>query len=93
MKTIIILLGAVLLAGTACQGVKEGAAMTDKGKIVFEDGFDKDLSNWTLEEWDGKVKVDLKDGQLHMTTDSKINGGMVWCKRKWSRKTTSSNSM
>jgi hypothetical protein len=82
MKACIILLCAVILGSTACQSVKEGATMTDKGTIVFEDSFDKGLFNWTLEEWDGKVKVDLKDGQLHMTTDSKINGGMVWCKKE-----------
>lgn len=50
---------------------------------LFKDGFDKDLSNWVIEKWeDDAVQSKLEDGQLRVTTNSKVHGAMIWCKQE-----------
>ena len=57
-------------------------AAPGKGKVIFEDTFDKGIESWVLEKWDDKVQVGWKDKQLHLTTQKGMNGCMLWCKKK-----------
>ena len=87
MKLYLVVITAfIMTAACAVKPGQEEAAEVNTDRpgenVIFKDDFDGDLSNWVVEEWDGKVKAGLKDGQLHVTTESKYHGGMIWCRRE-----------
>ncbi len=53
----------------------------EKGNVVFEDDFSEGIGNWTVEQWDDKVKVECKDGKMRVKTQSKLQGVMIWCNK------------
>lgn len=74
------LTGTTTLRASASQS--QPASQPTGGKLVFEDKF-KDMSNWVSE---GPHKVEVKDGRLHVVTDTAGGqiGQYVWCKRELS---------
>jgi hypothetical protein len=72
---------AIVLTTVLAFGVL-GAATTQPagGRLVFEDGFDKGLTNWQPE---GNHTVGVIDGRLHVKTvqDERVNGQFVWCRQ------------
>ncbi len=51
----------------------------EEGKLVFVEGFEKDLSSWKSE---GPCPAEVKDGRLHIKTTSgeRKVGQYVWCR-------------
>jgi hypothetical protein len=56
-----------------------------KGKPYFADNFDEGCENWQVEKWEDDekaVQVAERDGRLHVKTESRENGVMIWCKKE-----------
>ncbi|PCJ60002.1 MAG: hypothetical protein COA79_09350 [Planctomycetota bacterium] len=58
--------------------------MNKSTKIFFEEKFENGLENWAVEKWeDGDaVLAEVVDNSLHVKTDSKLHGTMIWCKQE-----------
>lgn len=76
---ILVTLFAFAAAGGSAESTSARATEPEEGKLVFAEGFEKDLSNWMSE---GPYSAEVKDGRLHIKTtwgERKV-GQYVWCR-------------
>lgn len=75
--SVVIFVGALL--GIVAGAVIAQSRPAPAGRVVIEESFDKDLSNWVSE---GPNSAEVKDGRLVMkTTDAARDGQYLWLKK------------